>query len=475
MKKLFLLCLSLVAALGAVADVTVCDVTPDANGHFDCPYIRSGSITWNESGRTLTLNNAVVEYSSESPYDYVNPIRVTEDATIIIHGECKLTTTGFVAIGLEGSNSKNVIIQGNGSLYLSSTMRGIYLKCARLTVRDITLQTTKGIMNNGDGVLCSLLFSNVQADINGVIERIGETIVFQNCAITYPEDAYIEHEEYGYYVAYGNGSRANHIIISRGDDGLKGDVNGDGEVNIADVNAVISTILRGDNSMASDVNGDTEVNIADVNAVISIILNPSSEQPDHEWVDLGLHSGTLWAKCNIGANSPEEYGDYFAWGETNPKETYTWGNYKWCNGDLFSMTKYCRESENGYEGFTDGKGELDPEDDAAHANWGSTWRMPTIEQEQELVNECTWEWTTVNGVSGRLFTGPNGNTMFLPAAGVRFGTTLNGAETVARYLSRSLHDEFSFHAFHLYFDSGSIHKGYDYRYNGCTVRPVRVP
>ena len=108
-------------------------------------------------------------------------------------------------------------------------------------------------------------------------------------------------------------------------------------------------------------------------------------------------------------------------------------------------------------------------------NWGSSWRMPTIEQEQELISECTWEWTSCNGVSGRLVTGPNGNTMFLPAAGVHFATSVNGAETVARYLSRSLHDEFSFHAFHLYFDSGRIQKGYDYRYNGCTVRAVRVP
>ena len=145
MKKLFLLCLSLVAALGAVAEITVCDVSPNANGHFDCPYIKSGSIIWDQDNRTLTLNNAVVEYTSESPYDYVYPIRLTEDeATIVIQGECKLTTTGFVAIGFEGTNSKNVTIQGDGSLYLSSIMRGIYCKCTRLTIKDITLQTTKG-------------------------------------------------------------------------------------------------------------------------------------------------------------------------------------------------------------------------------------------------------------------------------------------------------------------------------------------
>ena len=278
MKKLLFLCLSLVATLSAVAEITVCDVAPDANGHFNCPFIKSGTITWDNVTKTLTLNNAVVEYTYEPPYDYVYPIRLTEDATIIIHGECKLTTTGYIAIGLEGTNSKNVTIQGDGSLYLASMMRGIYLRCARLTIKDITLQTTKGIMNNGDGVLCALSFNNTQADINGVIERIGEPVTFYNCAITYPEDAYNEHEEYGYYIADGNGNRANHIIISR-NAGLKGDVNGDGEVNIADINAVIDMILSGYSDMHGDVNGDHEINIADINAVIDIILGGGESTP----------------------------------------------------------------------------------------------------------------------------------------------------------------------------------------------------
>ena len=275
MKKLFLLCLSLVAALGAVAEITVCDVSPDRNGHFDCPYIKSGSIIWNKGNHTLTLNNAVVEHSSETPYDYIYPIRLTEDeATIIIQGECTLTTTGFVAISFEGTNSKNVTIQGDGSLYLSSIMRGIYCKCARLTIKDITLQTTKGI-NCGDAVLCALKFDNVQADINGVVERIGESITFLNCAITFPKDAYVEHEEYGFFIAQGDGNRATHIIVSRdGGSSIIGDVNGDYEVNIADVNAVIDIILSGSGNLtAGDVNGDHEVNIADVNSIIDIILS----------------------------------------------------------------------------------------------------------------------------------------------------------------------------------------------------------
>ncbi len=110
----------------------------------------------------------------------------------------------------------------------------------------------------------------------------------------------------------------------------------------------------------------------------------------HEYVDLGLPSGTLWAPCNIGAENPEEYGDYFAWGETEGynggKTTFEWINYKWCNGNINAMTKYCSNSGLGYEGFTDDLTELELADDAAYVNWGPAWRMPSIEQFQELIN-----------------------------------------------------------------------------------------
>lgn len=116
---------------------------------------------------------------------------------------------------------------------------------------------------------------------------------------------------------------------------------------------------------------------------------------DHEWVDLGLPSGTLWATCNIGASSPEESGDYFAWGETAPKETYNWETYKWCNDRDNTVTKYCTTD---IYGTVDNKTELDLEDDAAYVNWGSSWRMPSMEQIKELREYCSWEWTQSNGV-----------------------------------------------------------------------------
>ena len=109
-------------------------------------------------------------------------------------------------------------------------------------------------------------------------------------------------------------------IVTRGGVDIPGDVNNNGQVNIADVNAVINVILEKDSNPRADVNNDGEVTVADVNAVIDIILSGLSPFVEHEYVDLGLPSGTLWATCNVGASTPEEFGNYFAWGETEPKD-----------------------------------------------------------------------------------------------------------------------------------------------------------
>ena len=199
--------------------------------------------------------------------------------------------------------------------------------------------------------------------------------------------------------------------------------------------------------------------------------------PDnHEWIDLGLPSGTLWATCNVGANSPEEYGDYFAWGETAPKEVYTWETYKWCNGSYNSLTKYCTISSVGSGGFVDNKTELDPEDDAAWVNWGASWRMPSLEQLQELLNNCTWTWTTLHGVNGIQVSGPNGASLFLPAAGGRWGSSLSGIGSWGGYWSRTLRSNNPDEAYGLEFgSSGGRRKTNSLRPLGFPVRAVRVP
>jgi len=259
-----------------------------------------------------------------------------------------------------------------------------------------------------------------------------------------------------------------------------GDVNADGFVNIGDVTSLINYLLSNDsagyNVAQADTNRDDKISIGDVTGLINYLLSGAWPWWEPDYVDLGLPSGTLWATCNVGADSPEDYGDYFAWGETEPKEVYSWETYKWCNGSSSTLTKYCTDSSYGYNGFVDNKTELDPEDDAAYVNWGPSWRMPSLEQIQELDDKCTWTWTQRNGVNGTLVTGPNGNTLFLPAAGYRSDESLYDAGADVFYWSRTLDASSPSGAVGLSFNTG-IWGGWNYFYRdgGFTVRAVSVP
>ena len=193
---------------------------------------------------------------------------------------------------------------------------------------------------------------------------------------------------------------------------------------------------------------------------------PENTENGHEYVDLGL--SVKWATCNVGASTPEEYGDYFAWGETEPKSTYNWSTYKWCNGSYDTQTKYCTISS---YGTVDNKTTLDLSDDAARANWGGAWRMPTKAEQDELRNNCTWTWTTQNGVNGYKVTGSNGNSIFLPAAGTRRDSSLvntGGGD----YWSSSLRAGYPDGAYILYFYTSYANIDSDRRYFGRSARPV---
>ncbi len=194
-------------------------------------------------------------------------------------------------------------------------------------------------------------------------------------------------------------------------------------------------------------------------------------------VDLGLPSGTLWANMNVGATSPEDYGLYFAWGETTGYTddttdgySFNWKSYKWCNGSIDSMTKYCTDR---WHGTVDNKTVLDLEDDAAYANWGGDWCMPTVDEIQELRNNTTSEWTTVNGVKGcRFRSKTNGNSVFLPAAGYRDDADLSYQGQTGYYWSAG--GSGSYYARGLFFGSGYAYWGNSQRYDGFTVRPVLI-
>ena len=258
----------------------------------------------------------------------------------------------------------------------------------------------------------------------------------------------------------------------------RGDVNQDGAVNISDVTCLIDNLLSG--VPEGDVNQDGVANISDVTSLIDYLLSGSWPDdpvtpPDlHEWVDLGLPSGTLWATCNVGASSPEELGSYFAWGETATKDFYDWSTYKWCNNNYMKMTKYCTVSNYGNDGFVDNKTELDLEDDAAYVNWGPSWRIPSYEQFEELCTSCTSLWTQHNGVNGLMFTGPNGNNLFLPATGMLWGKGLGGVGADGYYWSRTLYN-YPNDAFILIFKSNVLsYWDCSYRSIGLTVRAVRA-
>ncbi|MBQ5363598.1 MAG: hypothetical protein IIU09_01245, partial [Bacteroidales bacterium] len=152
---------------------------------------------------------------------------------------------------------------------------------------------------------------------------------------------------------------------------------------------------------------------------------------------------------------------------------YSWSTYKWCmNGDGSQLTKYCNNSNYGYNGFTDYKIVLDPEDDAAAVNLGGSWRMATKAEQDELRSQCTWTWTTQNGVNGRLVTGPNGNSIFLPAAGLRNGTSLHDAGSYGYSWSSSLNSGSPGRAYYVGFRSDDVGWGSGSRYGGLSVRPV---
>ena len=194
----------------------------------------------------------------------------------------------------------------------------------------------------------------------------------------------------------------------------------------------------------------------------------------HEWVDLGLPSGLLWATCNVGATNPTDYGNYYAWGETTTKETYSWDTYRYCNGSYNTLTKYCNNSSYGNSGFTDELTTLDASDDAATANWGSAWRMPTFDEFVELITSCTVTYLDYPEyeVPGRLFVGPNGNSIFLPRASELSDNDMFNP-VPAHYWSSSLYTGIPSCAWQLYFDPDTSFMHYSgYRSYGRSVRPV---
>ena len=205
-------------------------------------------------------------------------------------------------------------------------------------------------------------------------------------------------------------------------------------------------------------------------------------------IDLGL--SVKWANMNLGANKQEDYGDFFAWGETEPyysnlnplswkegkEEGYFWTTYKWGVNTYQNLTKYCTNSEYGYEGFVDGKTVLDPEDDAAHVILGDKWRMPTKEEQDDLISKCTWEYVSMNGIPGKKVTASNGNWIFLPGGGDWEYTGHYHVGDYGLYWSSTIYPDAPYNAYRIGFltyNSGDWSLNYRYeRWYGFSIRPV---
>ena len=245
-------------------------------------------------------------------------------------------------------------------------------------------------------------------------------------------------------------------------------------------------------------NGSQPGNVAENS---SSVVYYSGKDGGRSYVDLGLTSGTKWATCNVGATKPEEYGNYYAWGEVTTKETYGRYNYKYFkDGDNWQITKYCAISDYGYNGFTDSKTALDLSDDAAYVNWGGKWRMPTQAQQDELINQCYWVWTESynnSNVKGyivykakvssdkgvKIYSSKTPSSsyslsdahIFMPAAGYCYGDYLSSTGAYGAYWSSSLYTDEPDHSWSIDFESDWINGNEGYRasrYYGQSVRAV---
>ena len=198
----------------------------------------------------------------------------------------------------------------------------------------------------------------------------------------------------------------------------------------------------------------------------------------HEYVDLDLPSGTLWATCNVGTVSPEGYGEYFCWGETQPKSYYGYSNYKYWKGErgklTCDITKYCNDGREGDNGYYDNLTTLEANDDAAVVNWGGAWRMPTRAEMEELIDYTTHTMTTFKDVPGVLFTGSNGKTLFFPAAGHKYDDKLVNTGVYGNYWSSSIGTYGSWGGSYFIFDVDDVNFGVGNSYRNCghSVRPV---
>lgn len=512
MKQRLLLALMALMGLTATAQnygikIGGMEVTPSNYSNITSekfPALKSGTVTYDPATTTLTLSNAIISTtgSTKGIVFYSDP-----DETVIgIEGYHLVLAEGTVNVVTTGTNpaletTMPLTISGGGTALFRLTDDGhcgIYGnyssgKDYTLTIENSTVAAIGkwGISgNSGDAGTLRIVNSTVIATGAQGSVCDWKTLTTTGVELTSPSGA-----------AWSN---TNHAVC---------DVQGTKLTSTVTFKPKTSSGSGSTGSgRAGDMNGDGLLTISDVTALVDVILNSSSDFGTHEYVDLGLPSGTLWATTNVGATNPEDCGGYFAWGETVSrgeedksnlsnyqyadtyvKTYYSSYTYKWGTFEDGLLTKYCDNSEYGYKGYTDALTELELSDDAAYVNWGPGWRTPTKEQLEELVDPANtkMECITVNGVLGRKITsirpGYEGNSIFLPfAGGAREDEdpASTGLGMVGVYWSRMLRQEADpnySHCLYMLSDEAVEEAGeqstmvmYNYRVFGFSVRPVRA-
>ena len=387
------------------------------------------------------------------------------------------TNGGVNCVAYAENNNQIFVFEASGTNYYLKSKSGYYIYCQQWNVDALTTGTELTFIDNPDGTYYIKNGANYfkVEDVNGVYYPFCDAPADLRATWVLEQVGGEEPEPTPTYTVSVSATEGGTVTTSAES------VEEGGSVILT---ATPETGYRFVNwTLNNNVVSVSNPFIATITANSEFVANFEAEENQsgelhngHEYVDLGLPSGLKWATCNVGATTPEEYGSYFAWGETEPKATYDVSTYKYCNGTIDSFTKYCTESDLGFDfGTEDNKTMLELSDDAARVNWGGDWRMPTGDEIEELTdtNNCTWEWTTQNGVNGyKVTSNKNGNSIFLPAAGERYNYDLNNAGSNGYYWSSSLVASYCQCANYILFDSGSVGLYDSGRISGQSVRAV---
>lgn len=284
--------------------------------------------------------------------------------------------------------------------------------------------------------------NNLRNEVENLKDQVDEQQTLLNALANQLTIISIEATSEGYIITFSDNST---ITINHGKDGANGKDGADGKDS-----SIIN--IEWDEDSVSFTLSDGTILVIPLESIETAPEIPNNPTVSVEAVDLGL--SVKWASCNVGATKPEESGDYFAWGETKTKEEYT---------EDSSLT--FGESMENISG--------NPQYDAATANWGNNWRIPTKSETDELVDNCTWNWTILNGVNGMEVTGPNGNSIFLPAAGYHGSWSLEFVGSRGVYFSSTPDEDYNDLAYSLYFDNQDYFRGWDHRNTGLSIRPVQ--